>query len=190
MAVRSSCADLRARVRTLLGVASTDALLPSESEQQAFLDQHMQSVQEEPLCPVRTIDPDAYIEWHARRGGFDTDAKILNLNNDRAVLAAGDFDESEPIAGFWKVDTAMAATLPYLSITGRRYDVHGAAADLGECLIGQMRVSGVDVSNEDTNLKRNQMIKTMEATVARLRARQWIGTSGAYRSDINRNRGI
>lgn len=186
MAVRTACAALRGRVRTLLGVESDDALLPSEEEQQYILDQHMEVVEEERLCVVRTLAPDAYVEWHVqRRGGFDTAAKLLDLNDNRTVLVDGDFetDGQDPITGNWRIDSTLAATTPWLAITGRRYDVHGAAADLGESLITAMRVQGVDVSDGDASIKRNQQIKTMEAAIARLRQRQWMRSSPGSRSD-------
>lgn len=173
-------------MRSLLGVESGNSLLPSDEEQQYILDQHRVTVAEEELRPARTIAPNAYREWHARRGGFDTDAQILNLNDNRAVLESGDFSESDPLAGVWTLTTGAAANITALAITGRQYDVHGAAADLGEHLIAKLRVIAVDVSDDGASVKQNQQIGTLQATISGLRARQWVRSSSASRWDVAR----
>lgn len=186
MAARSACASLLGRVRSLLGVELNNPLLPSDEEQQTVLDLHRETVGEEELYPVRTIAPDAYIEWQAKRGGFDTAAKILNMNDNRAVLESADFTEADPVIGSWSLTTGAAADITALSITGRRYDVHGAAADLGERMLAMLRASAVDVTDADASLKRNQQITTLQAVISGLRARQWVRSVPASRSDVSR----
>jgi hypothetical protein len=181
MAARSVCAELLGRVRRLTGAAE-ELAPPPPDELQAILDQHMETVWQEMLAPT-TSGPGPWREWKAKRGGFDLGAQVFFAPSD--ALTNDDFAEANPLAGIWVLTEDAASTSRSFWVSGRRYDVHGAAADAAEEILASLRVRAVDVSDADGHsVKRSQQITTLEGVISRLRTRQWASSLSSCRSDI------
>ena len=127
MAVRSTMADLIARVRAEIGDPTGSGQTFSDQDIQDALDRRRFDVLMVPLRAVPTYPAGVakWLDYYAPRGLWESDETLYD--NARAVIAAG--FTADRLIGHW---TFAATQIPTVFITGKCYDIHAAAADLLE----------------------------------------------------------
>jgi hypothetical protein len=151
MPVRSTMADLIARVRRLIGD------LPGASQQfddqaiQDALDERRLRVHGEPLRPAPVLASGQYLEYAAAWGTWESDVRLQAMSGTVLAPAVSDL-----IAGRW---VFAAAAPPPVLLTGSTYDCYGVAADLLEqwAALAKLRVTA------STGTKRVQLSDQLPA---------------------------
>lgn len=174
MAARESMAPLITRLRRLIGDPASSEQTWSDEELEDALDQHRLDRAYVSLTPVDSIAAGtgavSWLEWWAEAGDWEADATLVD-----GTYAPLTPDTSMPLLGRWVFAAHQAG--PVL-LSGRQYDLYGAAADVLEAWADLSRRTVTDW--KDT-------VKALLDSAARYRARQAPQTVRMVRSDLNRN---
>jgi len=183
MAVRSTMATLNAYVRRLISdpkkgtTGATSHFTTQEVQDQ--LDINRMDISEMRLLPKDVVTPiNKYIIWktfYAQVGFWESDAQLQG--NDWQVLTP---TKSDYLIGIWSF-TSESQLLP-VYVTGKIYDVFGAAADLCEQWAMSVALS-YDMMTDMMRFQRSQMQTMLLKMADRYRTQQSIGTFETYRHD-------
>ena len=184
MAVRSSMADLIARVRLLLFDPAGSATF-ADQEIQDTLDQRREFVRYAPLRPEATPQPATgvmqYLDYFATRGFWENDAALYGPAWQPLSPAT-----SDTLTGHW---TFASSQLPTVWIVGKRYDVYGAAADLCEIWAAKT-ADQFDFTDINARYQRSQIGEAKLRLAAAYRAQAWTFTAEMAREDVERGQGL
>ncbi len=165
MATRSSMAHLIAYVRRLIG--DTSGAQFTDDDVQEALDLYREEVSREELTAVPRIIGGT-VEYHrftSYRGFWESDAEITD--------AAGAAVVPDVVNWLTGVFEFTASRQPPLFIHGKRYDVHGAAAELLEQWATEM-AREVDFSLGGDRFEVGKRTERMLGLAAQYRTRSWV----------------
>lgn len=134
---RSSMADLITRLRFMVGdplIAGTPPTSTFTNDQmQDALDHHRTDVIQDLLIPRRSVSTAGNAQWldYQASGFWEDDVVIVD-----ATWTAVTPTTSDELTGHW---TFAASKLPPLRITGKTYDLYGAAVEILEAWAGIVR---------------------------------------------------
>lgn len=154
MPVRGTMSDLIARVRLLIAEPSTT--LFSDQQVQDKLDETRINVRYEELTPSPTFSS-AGIQYNDYYSG-DPMAPFGFWEADEVIIWA-DFSTRTPVTsdeltGHWTFNNQ----LPALLITGKRYDVYRAAADLLDYKLASLAATQVDFTADGQTFHLSQQL--------------------------------
>jgi len=173
MAVRSSMAHLVAYVRRLIGDAdgaqfTDDAILQ-------VLDLYRMDVSREAVASPQAEAP--YTVFRSAFGFWEADATFEDASRNTVSPVEADW-----LVGTW---TFPAQSHPTLYISGKRYDVYGAAAELLEQWASAL-AREYDFSTDGDTFRRSQQAEALLRQAAQYRARSWmsVGVGRLERGDV------
>jgi len=120
MAIRSSMTDLIARVRTLIGDSKKKV---SDEDVQAFLDANSEYITLYALEPVPSQSGTtiSYLTYRDKEGWAWESNSVLQDTSGTSLT---------PSTSYWLIgEWTFSATHNYVQISGRRFDLYGAAFD-------------------------------------------------------------
>jgi hypothetical protein len=176
MAVRSTMASLISKVRSNIGDTAGAMQVFSDQEIQDVLDSRRRDVYDYVLyaAPNET-------DYFAEHGWWEG-SPTITLSDDTVITDSTSpvFIASENlVAGQWTFNTSPDSTV---RLSGKRYDVNGASADLLDAWIGKVKLE-FDFLELGSTFKASQQVTMLEVVAKRFRARQWITSSPTRRSD-------
>ncbi len=180
MAVRTSMADLIARVRLLISDPAGTSQVFSDQEIQDTLDRHRSDVRYRELASAKTIAPGgavSYLDYYADVGNWEADEKLYDGAYNQLTPATAD-----RLSGHW---TFASNQMPPVLIVGKYYDVYAAAADLVEAWAAKEKLS-FDFDADGQAFKRSQKVQMLLAMAREYRRQQRPVSVGMVRSDANR----
>lgn len=157
MTARTSMGVLITRLRLMVGdplIAGTPPTSTfTDDQMQDALDHHRTDVLQDLLVPRYSIATNGTTQWldyQARAGFWEDDVVIVN-----ASWAAVTPTTSDELTGHW---TFATSTLPPLRITGKTYDMYGAAVEILEAWSASIRAAGeiVSFSEDGQSVTRSQ----------------------------------
>ena len=167
------------RVRLMVGdpvIAGTPTTSVFTDQQiQDILDHHRVDVLQVPLIARSTITPTGYqwLDYQARWGFWEDDVVIndatwATITAEIAGTPPTAVYTADLLTGHW---TFVASQLPTLYITGRTYDLYGAAVEVLEAWQGILRAAGeiVSFSEDGQSFTRAQKGSGMAATAQEYR---------------------
>jgi hypothetical protein len=176
MTARTTLADLITRVRVLIGDNGTTKQF-TDDEVQTVLDYYQEVVIHETMSYKGTPSSTGttYLNYFSRTN-YEEDATLQDPVY--ATVTAGDDDVFDYINGRY----VFAATqTPNLYISGKRFDVNAAAADLAEQWIAYLKTDAIDFKAGSSSFALSQKIKNLTDLVARLRANSEQGGANVIR---------
>jgi len=195
MAVRPSMAALIQRVRGLTYAGTAEFSVGSDSyysdqHVQDYLDAHRRDVQYAPLAPVplNTVNNGSgsvsYYDYQAPYGNWEATSggTAVLIVHDAIGSAIGTAAWSlDPLRGLVTFGQETLGSARY--VTGRVYDLYGAAADLLESWAAR-EARAFDYSGDGQTLTRSQKAKGLRDQAAEYRAKAWPVTVRMTRSDL------
>ena len=178
MAVRSSMAYLITKVRVLIGDPVAVDQRFSDDDIQDALDNRRRDVSLQCLTPVDSMAPGGvvtHLTYFSRDGGWWEDDVVLQ-DGDYETLPA---DTENLVVGEWTFSTDQD---PPVYLTGRQYDINGAAADLIDAWLASV-TEEVDFLHDNSTFKLSQQVPSLKEAAARYRRRQWVGVAQMVRTD-------
>lgn len=169
---RATTEQLRARLRSLVGDAASDAEL-TEDELEAHLDANAELVRL-PLSPFAPVSGSATV-WRAPLAPWEADAQVVDAAGN--VVSVSALDTMNGIV------TLPEPRSDQLYIQGRLFDLWGAAADVLEALAARARLA-YDVSIDGTSLSRSQMAEATLAAAREYRRRARPRVAQTVRTDL------
>jgi hypothetical protein len=165
---RTSMAVLITRVRFMVGdplIAGTPVTSTFTDDQiQDALDHHRTDVIQLRLIPRATLTTTGaqWKDYQAPCGFWEDDVVIVDPTFNAVTPAT-----SDELTGHW---TFTVSTLPNLYITGKAYDMYGAAAEILEAWSGIVRAEGdFDFSEDGQSFSRSQKGRGLDAQAAEYR---------------------
>lgn len=168
---RAGMADVVTRVRRLIGdTAGADQVFTGDEIQEA-LDRVQHNVRYQELCPVPTILAGGevqYLAYEAERGHWESPVALADSSYATVTPATSDL-----VNGRWTFAAHRAAPV---YITGYRYEVYAAAAELAEDWAAKLKL---EVDYDNSGLSNTWMHKAngLRALSDRLRQRGECHTS-------------
>ena len=180
---RSSMAALITRVRRLISDVAGGSQVFSDDEIQDALDVYQEGHRYRPLRAEPTYSAGS-VEWrdfYADIGDWEADEALAD-----GVYTSVTAATSDRIAGHW---TFAASQMQGVFVTGKTYDLYGAAADLLEGWAAKVKLD-IDVQiggiAQADRYYLAQQAGACERLASRYRLRQKIGCGRLVRSDIGR----
>jgi hypothetical protein len=176
MAVRSTMSYLISKVRSNIGDTAGAMQVFSDQEIQDTLDSRRKDVYDYALS-----ESPNELDYFAEHGWWEA-SPTITLSDDSVVTSVSTpvFIASENlVAGQWTLNTTPNSTV---RLSGKRYDVNGASADLLDAWMGKVKLE-FDFLELGSTFKASQQIVMLEVAAKRFRARQWISSSPTRRSD-------
>lgn len=177
MSVRSTMADLITRTRLLIAdPAGPSELFDSQTIQDA-LDAVREDVFNE-LLELRvtlTTSGIQYNDYYAKRGYWESDATLKWGDFSTLTPATSDY-----VVGHWTFNNQF----PPVLVTGKRYDLYRAAADLLDFKIASLASTTYNFSASGQSFSRGTIIDNLAKLCASYRRKQWVRTSKMVRSDL------
>ncbi|MGZ3677033.1 MAG: hypothetical protein ACXWQR_00515 [Ktedonobacterales bacterium] len=186
MAVRSSMTDLITRVRVLIGDGNPVSGNPyqfGDQDIQDALDLKRVWVRSAVLRPAPSLTSNgiiSYQDYFADQGNWESDVVI----QDAAFHILSDMSASDYLTGQWTWNLASPGKIPPIFITGKFYDIYGAAADLLEKWAA-FAMRAYDVTMDGTTLRRSQMAQGMLTQAKQYRKQALVHVIPMTRSDMN-----
>lgn len=177
MAVRSSIANLIARVRLLINDPSGVSQVFADQDIQDVLDASRVDVFNGPLRaePTYTGATIQYLDYFASLGDWEDNVVLRQFLTTVVTPSV-----SENIVGHWQF---AQTTLPSVFISGRTYDVYRVAADLLERQAAKWALSyGVNVDGQ--SLQRGQVLPALMSLARQYRMQQRPFALSATRTDL------
>jgi len=170
-------AALVTRTRLLIADPAGASQLFADQDVQDALDAVREDVYNEPLDlrPTLTTGGIQYNDYYSRRGYWEAD-EVLRWG-DFSVLTPATSDE---VVGHW----TFANQFPPVLITGKRYDLYRAAADLLEYKIANLAATQIDFSMSGASVHLSQHLTFLEKRLADYRRKAWVRTAQMPRADI------
>lgn len=179
---RESLADLITKLRRLIGDTAGASQVWSDDELQAFLDEQRQDYQDWALVRVPRLVSGVYVYkdfWAQNRlGDWESDVVIADLDGNAVTP---DADTSEPLLGHWRFATSQTTTL-YL--TGKTYDVHGAAAEVLKAWAAKEKLS-FDFSTDNQSFKESQKAQMLLDLAKQFDGKRRVGSGALLNSEFN-----
>lgn len=181
--VRKSMITLLDRLRRMIG----DAPMPQEwtdIDLQDALDAYQKQARYLPLRCEGTRPPGGgfilYLDYYADQGDWEENALLFDASyNDISLNFTPDYR-----TGHWSL--TQTANWP-VYVTGRHYDLYGAAADALEMWAARL-TEAYDFSAQGTSYKRSQMVDAKLKLAVKYREKQQIATVDMARGDVDRRR--
>lgn len=184
MTVRATMSDLIARVRLMVADPSTaPSPIFTDQEVQDKLDECRENIRYELLTPQPTFANPGGIQYNDYYSGDDP-ALPRGFWEADEVLIWGDFTtltptSSDEIVGHWTFDNQ----LPPVLITGKRYDIYRAAADLLDYKIAALSATQFDFSADGQTFHLSQQLAFLEKRACDYRRKQRARIGGGGRAD-------
>jgi hypothetical protein len=174
---RASLVAVISRTRDLIGDAAGADQVFTDDQIAAALDERRQDVRYLELDPAETLAPGGvtYLDYYAPGGGPWEGVTLVN--GSWTTLTAS---ESDLASGHWAF---TADTRPPVYITGHRFDLYGAAADLLETWAAQVSLD-FDFSDAGASYHRSQKSAQLLAMAKQYRRRQPVKTIPQIRGDV------
>jgi hypothetical protein len=186
MAVRSTMADLIARVRQLIGdpnpPASGQTMQFQDQDVQDVLDMGRVNVRNALLRPTVTLTTSGvldYEDYYADMGNWEADVTI----QDGHFNVVTDYASADYLTGHWNWNLASPGKIPPLFITGKYYDIYGAAADLLERWAA-VWLRSYDFTSDGQSFKRSQAAQAMLTLAQQYRKQSLVHTIPMVRDDL------
>lgn len=182
MAVRPTAANLITRIRVLINDPAGVNQIFDDPTIQDVMDESREDVVNQALIPKPTFTGSTiqYLNYYSGIGGWEDDYVLKQYLTVPVTPSA-----VEPIAGHFQF---AATTLPPVYITGKRFDVYRAAADLLERQSAKWMLS-YDVVVDGQNFRRSQVATAMQKLAHTYRMQQRAGTITMIRSDLGNTGG-
>lgn len=158
MAPRAELADLRLKLRLLVGDPAGASQAFTDDDLDRFLLDHRTGRHTFPLESTPT--PNGNYLVHYGPPGWAAGVALVDRNG--AALAPA---PSDLVAGEW---TFAASTPPPVYASGSTYDVHGAAIGTARAWIGKLKLTEYDLSVGEIDLSKQQKIENLETLI-----REW-----------------
>jgi hypothetical protein len=198
MAARVGMADLITRVRQLSNVGTGDYTIAattywSDDHVQALLDENRMEVYDELLTSIRQLDSGGtarYYDFHSAYTNYErtTGGTAVFYIRDSQGARLGTADYTADYAnGVIVFGPDQAGSARY--VTGRSYDVYGAAAMVWEAKAAQV-ADRFDFRADGAQFDVSQLVKQYEMQAKRMWARSTMGGIGSTRmerSDVKPN---
>lgn len=178
MVLRASMAALIAHVRLLIHDPAGVAQVFTDQQVQDALDNHRVNIRYLMLTPAETIGAGgvvSYLDYYAEQG--DWEANEVLQDGRYATLTPATVNR---IAGHW---TFTASQPPPIFVTGRVYDLYGAAADLLEAWVGRVKMD-TNFSADGHSFDRSQRGKALVELAREYRRRQRPARAYLVRNDV------
>ncbi|MBI4496850.1 MAG: hypothetical protein HY689_02985 [Chloroflexi bacterium] len=192
MTARSGMAVLIDQVRTLTQASTAEYTLGTASfwdddHVQELLDGHRVDVYRELLTPIPKHVGGGSIQWLEYRSQF---RNLEQTDGGTAVFIVEDSTGADSGTANWTADyqrgivtfTADQRGTSYF-LTGRAYDLYGAAADLLTAWAAREKLQ-FDFSTDGQRFHRSQKVKMLMQMAVEYRRQQWPRTAAMVRSDI------
>jgi hypothetical protein len=180
MGVRTSMADLIARVRTMIADPTGSSQTFDDQTIQDYLDRHRTEVRYVELRAAETILAGGTVEYrdyYADYGGWEADEKLYDGTYNELTPTTAD-----RLTGHWMFATSQ---LPLVYIVGKHYDVYAAAADLLEAWAAKEKLN-FDFDSDGQSFKRSQRVAALLQMAREYRHQQRPVSVGMVRTDANR----
>ena len=165
MAARASMTELITRIRGLIHDPAGTSTTFTDQEIQDALDTWRDEARYLELTPLETLAPTGiiYRDYAAERGLWEADEILVDAAYEPLTPATAD-----RLTGRWTFDDH---TPPPVYITGKTYDLHGAAADLLEQWAAAEKLS-FDFGADGAQYRRSQKVEMLLQLAAQYRGRQ------------------
>ncbi|HSV73612.1 MAG TPA: hypothetical protein VLH79_07620 [Chthonomonadales bacterium] len=177
MAARETMAGLIERLRVEIGDPAGGEAVWSEEELQAALDRRRTDARYVPLAPVESVAPGgaiSYMAYRADAGDWEEGAELVD-----GGWATLEPETADCLNGRW---TFAESVPPPVLLTGARYDVAAAAADVLEAWAARVKLE-FDFTTGDQRFERRQKLAGLLAAARLQRARQAPAAAGMVRGD-------
>lgn len=169
MAVRTSLAALITRTRQLIFDTGGTPVFTDDQIQTA-LDVRRTDVRYAALRPLPTFQANGnivYLDFYSDIAPWEDDYQLQDLSYTTITASVTLY---EPLVGHWAFATQPNGVA--VRITGKVYDLYGAAADLLEQWAATLKL-GFDFSSDDQRFRMDQQGTMIIETAARYRALAW-----------------
>lgn len=173
-------AELIGRLRGLIGDPAGANQTFDDQALQDYLDRRQTVVRFAPLRAEGSPRPDGtvdYLDYYADVGDWEADEKLYDGAYNLLTPATAD-----RLVGHW---TFSVNQPPPVLITGKFYDVFGAAADVLEAWAAKEKLS-FDFDADGQSFKRSQKAAALLALAREYRRRQRPVSAKMVRTDANR----
>ncbi len=173
---RSSMANLINLVRDLIGDPAGTSQVFTDDQIERSLDVHRSEFRYYPLKPLQTVVAGnmEYRDWYSDEQYWENDAAVYDTQYTQLTPSS-----SDPLHGRWSFGAHQHSVL----VSGKVYDIYGAAADLLEMWAGKVALE-YDVEADGANMKRSQKQQTLRELAAQYRKRQRIALVQQVRNDV------
>jgi len=176
---RASMSTLIAGVRGLIADPAGPGQVFSDDAVQDALDRYQTVVRYAPLHPEPTFLPSGvaqYRDYYATIGDWEADEQLVNAAWQVLTPATAD-----RLTGHWTF--ASPGVAPPVYITGKVYDVFGAAADLLEAWVAKVKLE-FDFTTDAQGFQRSQKVAALTKLAAEYRRRQRPALAVQVRADV------
>jgi hypothetical protein len=177
---RATMAALIGQVRALVDDTG-GAPVWSDDQVQVFLDETRAEVRYVPLTPLETRTPTGvqYLEYRAAQGWWE----------DTVTLVSGGYVTLTPATSYLQLGvwTFAVDTLPPVLVSGRCYDVYGAAVSLLMAWLAKLK-GEFDFTADGASFRRSQKVAAVQGLIALYQSKMGNGglTVGEMaRGDVN-----
>ena len=175
---RASMAELIVRCRRMIADPAGGSAVFTDDELQEALDAHREDVRYLALTAAESIAPGGgvtVLDYYADVGDWEADEQLVGPSF--AVLAPA---TSDRLTGHW---TFASSVLPPVYLTGKHYDLHGAAADILEAWAAKLKLA-FDFSEDGQSFKRSQQAALLIDLAMEHRRKQWPTVAQQVRGDL------
>ena len=151
---------------------------------QVFADQELQDVLDGHQCVERyrelraapSLAPGtvSYLDYYADAGDWEADEVLIDAS--WAALTPATRDQ---LTGYWTFSSSVG---PPVYLTGKRYDLHGAAAEVLEAWAAKVKLA-FDFSEDGQSFKRSQQAALLVDLAMEHRRKQWPSVIPQQRGD-------
>lgn len=170
---RVTMSDLIARVRRLTNDVGSTPIFDDDAVQE-FLDARRLEVRRARLMASRNAAGE-YLDYYAEYGNWEADAVLEDAGGNTLSPAS-----SEWLVGHWSFSSS---TPPPVFITGKVYDVYGAAADLLEAWAAKVALE-FDFEADGGKFRRSQKREALLALAREYRRQAWPVMATMVRPDV------
>lgn len=183
MAVRSTMSDLITRVRTLISDPAGASQQFDDQTIQDMLDLGRINVRNALLRPAVSLTTNGvmtYTDYFADQGNWEADVVL----QDGHFTSVTDYSDADYLTGHWTWNLAVPGKIPPIFITGKYYDIYGAAADLLERWAAAWARS-YDFTSDGQSFHRSQATPAMLTQAKQYRKQAIVHTIPLERSDLS-----
>lgn len=180
--MRAALMPVIARLRLLIGDPAGTTHIWTDDELELVLDVHRHDWWYWRLTAIPTVTAGT-TEYHTfvaddTAGMWDNDT-TLYASDQTTILTA---DSVNLTVGQWTFIADQADNLP-LYMSGRTYDLYGAAVDILEQWKAALKLDSFDFTTEDESFKRSQKLDAIDGLIAGYRGQMAPAASRMVRSD-------
>lgn len=182
MPVRTSMADLIARVRRYIGDPAGTSQYFADEDVQDQLDEHRFTARYAPLMAAPTLQQGAlynYLDYYASVGNWESDEQLTWVNFATLTPATAD-----RISGHWTFDLPAPGEYPPVYITGKFYDLNATAADLLEQWAAFLASTTYDTTADGLTFRRSQIVSAKQQLALTYRRKAMATSTRTRRTDL------